>query len=150
MNQLDSDSSFHYIIKNNKLSGLSGTYVDDLLRAGNADFKKLSEQTGKHFDMKEPTSLPCEFSGFRLNFNDDAIMVQTQTHYTNKLFNLEIDATFTMFLSMRMHLAWLSHTRPDCLFEISRMAQITEDTFNSTKPTGVKTLNAATRYASKH
>lgn len=46
-----------------------------------------------------------------------------------------------------MKLAWFSHTRPDCLFEISQLAQITEQKFVDDKRYCVKRLNKSIRYA---
>lgn len=150
MKQLKSDSSFHYIKFNNKISGLSGTYVDDLLRAGDDRFKELSQRTKNLFDMKPPSSLPCDFSGFHLLRNENSIVQQSQSNYMHKLEELRHDATFTDFRSMRMKLAWLSHTRPDCLFIISQLAQITESNFINTPSTFINQLNKSTRYAKKH
>lgn len=47
---------------------------------------------------------------------------------------------------MQMRLAWLTHTRPDCLFEIFHLAQITEIHFQSDKKQFVKYLNEAVKY----
>ena len=134
---------------NKKISGLSGTYVDDLLRAGDNNFKALSRKTNRLFDMKPPSSLPCDFSGFHLHKDDNGIVQQSQNNYMKKLEELNNDATFTEFRSMRMRLAWLSHTRPDCLYDISRLAQITESTFINTPSTFITILNKATRYAKR-
>lgn len=49
---LPSDSSFVYKIENIKLSGLSGTYLGELLRDGDSDFKKLSKSTEKRFNLE--------------------------------------------------------------------------------------------------
>ena len=48
---------------------------------------------------------------------------------------------------MRMSLAWLANTRPDCLFEISELAQVTEDRFTREGATELRRLNKATKYA---
>ena len=39
MNLLDSDKSLYFSLKGDMLSGLSRTYVDDIIRAGDGDFK---------------------------------------------------------------------------------------------------------------
>lgn len=135
MKKLDSYSSFHYIFNNGILSGISGTYIDDLLLSGDSAFKEISKRTEKPFDMKSPNSLSY---GFNLNFNNDSILVQTHTNYTNKFQKLEIDAPFIMLCSMGIRLAWFSHTRPDLPFKIWRMVHITEEPLNATKPTCIK------------
>ena len=48
---------------------------------------------------------------------------------------------------MRMCLAWLANTRPDCLLEISQLAQVTEENFKASKRHVLKRLNKAVRYA---
>ncbi len=54
---------------------------------------------------------------------------QNQHFYLEKLEKLPLDASFTDFRSMRMRLAWLANTRPDCVYEISQLAQVTEERF---------------------
>ena len=48
---------------------------------------------------------------------------------------------------MGMKLAWLSHTRPDCLYEISQLAQITESVFVKAKSSYIRQLNKAVKLA---
>ena len=48
---------------------------------------------------------------------------------------------------MRMRLAWLSNSRPDCLFEISQIAHVTESMFEGSKKQVIKRLNKAVKYA---
>lgn len=51
---------------------------------------------------------------------------------------------------MRTKLAWLANIRPDCLFEISELAQMTEEMFNSDKKKLVRQLNRAVGYADEN
>ncbi len=46
-----------------------------------------------------------------------------------------------------MRLAWLANTRPDCLYEISQLAKVTEERFLTEKSQLVRQLNKATKYA---
>ena len=48
---------------------------------------------------------------------------------------------------MRMKLAWLSNSRPDLLFEISQLAQITLERFKDCARAHWKRLNTSIRYA---
>ena len=48
---------------------------------------------------------------------------------------------------MRMKLAWLSHTRPDCVYEISQLAQVTEDRFEKSKREEITRLNRAIQFS---
>lgn len=51
---------------------------------------------------------------------------------------------------MRMRLAWLANTRPDCQFEISQLAQVTENRFEADRSSFIRRLNKATRYATEN
>lgn len=77
--------------------------------------------------MAEDQSLPCVFTGFSLKRQTDGTIAQDQHDYLRRLEEIPSDCSFGMFRSMRMKLAWLANTRPDCLFEISQLAQVTED-----------------------
>lgn len=149
MQHLASDTSLHYLFYQGVLAGLSGAYVDDLLRAGNAYFRTIAHKTNQKFDMAGDEQLPADFSGFRIDFLN-GILHQTQQPYLSNLEKLDTTATFTNFRSMRMKLAWLSHTRPDCLFEISRLAQITEKAYTDNPAKQLKLLNNATTYATSN
>ena len=48
---------------------------------------------------------------------------------------------------MKMKLAWLSNSRPDCLPEIAQLVQITDEMFNKSASTIIRRLNRATKYA---
>jgi len=60
---------------------------------------------------------------------------------------LDKNASYSAFRSMRMKLAWLANTRPDCLFEISQLSQVTEDRFKTDKQRLIRQLNKAVKYA---
>ena len=47
---------------------------------------------------------------------------------------------------MRTKLAWLSNTRPDCLSEISQLAQVTEEKYNTEGSVVIRRINRAIRY----
>ena len=63
---------------------------------------------------------------------------------------LPLNAKFTDFRSMRMRFAWLANTRPDCLFEISQLAQVTEDRFAKEGAAAIRRLNKATKYTTEN
>lgn len=46
-----------------------------------------------------------------------------------------------------MRLAWLANSRPDCLFEISQLAQVTESMFAKDRSSIIRRLNKAVTYA---
>ena len=134
-------------MKDNVLQGLSGWYVDDLIRSGNAAFKELARETNRKFEMADDQDLPCLFKGFSLSRHKDGTIIQDQHEYLKRLEELPADCSFNTFRSMRMKLAWLANTRPDCLLEISQLAQITERMFEEDQRKIVRQLNRAVRYA---
>ena len=92
-------------------------------------------------------TIPCTFSGFSLVCDGDGKLVQNQHFYLKKLERLPIHASSTEFRSMRMRLAWLANTKPDCQFENSQLAQVTEERFLAEKSLLVRRLNKATKNA---
>ena len=148
MKPLRSDPALYYLLSNGILKGLSGGgYVDDLIRAGDNDFRDLSKKTNIRFDMGEDESIPCNFTGFALKRDADGDLSIDQHAYLRKLEELPPDASFSHFRSMRMRLAWLSNSRPDCLFEISQLAQVTEQMFTSCRRNVINRLNKTVRFA---
>ena len=143
------DPALYYIMSDEVLSGLSGAYVDDFIRSGDSRFREISRRTNSTFDMSDNEELPCTFSGFVLNRNTDGEISIDQRNYLRKLETLTLDATFASFRSMRMRLAWLSHTRPDCLFMISQLAQVTESIFENERSKHIRILNKAVRHAKR-
>ena len=146
MTPLRSDPACYFALREGVLQGMSGTYVDDMLRAGNANFARLCEGTRKRFDMSEDARPPCTFTGFRLS-RDKATLMLDQLQYTRRLRPLPSDASFSQFASVRMQLMWLSHSRPDCLFEISQLTQVTRDMFDTERKDIVKRANRVVSYA---
>lgn len=100
--------------------------------------------------MKKPLPLPCDFSGFFLQFNKESKMVQKQLHYMFKLESLSSNTTFTTFIAIRIRLALLSYTREDFIQKISRLAQFTKNTFNNSHSTFITQLNKVTKFPERH
>lgn len=147
MKPLASDPALFIEHTNGKLTGLSALYVDDLLRAGTRAFRLKCGATNKKFDTTEKSSIPFEFTGFNIERLNDGKLAISQNGYLRKLEELPDDADFGAFRSMRMKLAWLANSRPDVLFEIATLAQVTDAMFNADKRDCIKRLNRAIRYA---
>lgn len=147
MSPFRSDPAMYKIMADGMLQGISGGYVDDLLRTGSAEFRHLSRKTHERFEMDDDENLPVTFSGFTLARDKDGSIIQDQHIYLSNLEALDKSASFSAFRSMRMKLAWLANTRPDCLFEISQLSQVTEDRFKSDKNRIIRRLNKAVKYA---
>ena len=100
--------------------------------------------------MADNEHIPCTFTGFDLKTCPDGTITIDQNAYLKKLEELPLESSFSSFRSMRMRLVWLSHTRPDCQFECSPLAQITEDVFDMKQTECLKRLNRAVNFAITH
>lgn len=57
-----------------------------------------------------------------------------------------IDALFLNFKSICMKLAWLAHTKPDVLFEVSQLAQVVELIFDAISRKDLQRRNFALKF----
>lgn len=64
-----------------KLAGISGCYVDDLLREGNKEFRSVIQNTHERFEMDEDEELTYGFSGFIFSRKNDGTLNQPQNLY---------------------------------------------------------------------
>ena len=147
MPSLRSDPALYTLITNGVLKGFSDGYVDELIRPRDKDFKEVSKKTNARFEMAEDQKLPCSFTGFFLGRGKDGDVIQNQHESLKKLEKLPLTANFSEFQCMRMRLAWLANTRPDCLFEIAQLAQVTEEMFSKNPKQTLQRLNKAVAFA---
>ena len=105
MRPLRSDPALYLMIRDARLRGLWGGYVDDLIRGGDEYFRKVAAQSRRRFEMSENQELPCSFAGFTLARNRAGELILDQHSYLKKPEKLSPDATFSAFRSMRMKLA---------------------------------------------
>ena len=140
------DPSLYFSFRLGELVGINGTYVEDLLRAGDVEFRRKCQVTHEKYEISGDESVPLVFAGFTLSRNSDGSFSIDQNQYRKQLEYLDKSSTFSEFRSMRMKLGWLANTRPDLQFEISQLGQITRDRFRNNARVCVKRLNAAVRY----
>ena len=126
---------------------MNGSYVEDLLRVGNREFRDLWSHTHRRFETSGDDDLPVTFAGFEIARESDGSFTIDQTFYLKRLEQLDLSSTFENFRSLRMKVAWLANTRPDLQFEISQLAQVTQERFAKESKEFLKRLNSATRYA---
>lgn len=141
------DPALYCYMFDGALKGLSGSYIDDLLRAGDQDFRKVSKETNKCFEMTEDRKLPSEFTDFVFGIDRNGNFVVDQNAYMRMLECIPTDATCAHFRAARMKLAWLANSRPDRLFEISQLAQVTEELINSSPKAIINRMEKAVKYA---
>ena len=99
------DSSLYFCFRFGELAGINGTYVDDLLRAGDHEFRKKCTKTHKVFETSGDDPTPLTFSGFNVCVNDDGSLSIDQNFYRKQLECLDSASTFPDFRSMGMKLA---------------------------------------------
>lgn len=150
MRTLRSDPALYVLRKEGEVTGLSGAYVDDMIRAGSEDYHKLSYKTNERFEMAEEKSLPCTFTGFKIGQDEDGIFTLEQNDYLEKITILPHDASFHEFFSMRMNLAWLAHSRPDCLFEVSQLNQVTKNIYEEDRRGIIRRANKLIKYTKEN
>lgn len=131
MTPLRSEPALYISSKNGEVNGFSGFYVNDLLRAGTLDFRAHCRKTHAKLDMGEEDMIPCPFTGFYLDKDQDGAIHQHQKSYLKQVEILPPDADFAAFRSMCMKLACLAQMRVDCIFEISQVAQVTYERFST-------------------
>ena len=140
------DPALYIWIVDGLLKGLSGSYVDDLMRAGDADFKVHAKKTAEAFEMATDEEPPCDFTGFRLDVTEENTLTLDQHSYLNTIRPLGSDSEWFEFASLRMKLSWLTHTTPDCASEVSQMAQVTQEMFKRDKKPFIKRCKKLVRH----
>lgn len=76
-----SDPALYTMVSEGLLVGLSGGYVDDMLRAGSPDFRERLKKTNERFDVGEDEKLPCYFSGFSIARGSEGALEMNQYGY---------------------------------------------------------------------
>jgi hypothetical protein len=111
------------------LVGLSGAFVDDLIRAGTIPFKEKSQETTENrCDIKPPVANDFTFAGFDIETKSDYLKL-SQNDYIRRLKLVPSTCNFESFPTVRAKLRWESHSRPDIAFVASRLAQVTSQSF---------------------
>jgi hypothetical protein len=146
MNPTAGDISLFTMHVDSELCGIAGTYVDDSLLSGNADFLKLPDMSQQKFDSRERQFDNFTFAGVDISTEDDGQFALSQTVYIRKLVVLPEEATFPEFRSMRAKLSWLAHTRPEIVHFVNTTAQVTEEKFDLSHE---KSMNSTTKALKK-
>lgn len=100
------------------LNGASGSYVDDLLRAGNKERAQLCNITHEMLDIYGDEHVPFTFAGFNIDRSQGSLSID-QGFYLPRWEELPSDILFASFRSMRMTFVWLANFRPDLVFSMS-------------------------------
>ena len=145
MKPLRTEPELYTSHRNGALIGVSGSYVDDMFYAGTAEFRTEFRVTHNNFEMGEDKSITCAFTGFFIDRDDAGDILQHQAEYLMEHETLPTDANYSSFRSMHLKLAWLAHSRADCMLEISQLKQITSNMFSASTSTCIRQLNYVVR-----
>jgi len=130
MQQADDDFSlfFHHVCK--KPSGMSVTWLGDILRSGNTPCMKYSiEAIHSAFDAKDAIFNEFTFTGIRISGTKEHLKL-SQGKYIAGLPCLEKEENYDQFRLCRHKLAWTIHTRPDVAYAVSNKENVTYVSYN--------------------
>jgi Reverse transcriptase (RNA-dependent DNA polymerase) len=125
------------------LIGMSGFYVDDVIRAGTPEFlASETRNTEAAFDTKAPAKGNFEFLGLRTS-EANSVRTLSQAEYESHIKLLPAMADHSAHRSLRAQIAWVTHTRPDIACAVSQAAKVTQETFDSRS---ISDLNRIIKY----
>ena len=110
----------------------------------------MSKKTCECFEIADDESLPCTFTGFRIEAGESSSLSNDQHLYVKIIRLLGSDASFSDFASLRMKLAGLTHTRPDCSYEVSQVAQVTRERFDIERSNVIKNCKRIFKHVHMH
>jgi hypothetical protein len=110
-----------------RLIGMSGCYVDDMLRCGTPEHFQSSNATSALFDATPEVWRKAKFAGVNMDQTDDRIRTDMNDN-TNEL-ELPQLQSWKNFASFRAKMAWIVYVRPDICAQVAKLAQITESQF---------------------
>eukprot|EP00171_Calliarthron_tuberculosum_P008498 IDg8498t1 len=132
-----------------RLTGIAGVYVDDLIQAGDPEFREFTKRTAKRFDSKPRTYQGAKFMGMEFSQKEDRSSIQlSMNDYIKKLELLPVPCEFNQIRSVRAKLAWTTNCRPDVSCAVAQSTQITMDSFKKIEDS--KRLNKIIRHLKNH
>ncbi len=141
MKAVASDMSLFSRRARGKISGLLASYVDDTLACGDSSFAELTKKTREKFEMKERQNKDMRFSGIYVDKCDNGFEIH-QRAYIERLESIPWDAEYVHLRRARAKPSWLAHSRPDICAELSKLAQVTAESFGRSH---VKTRNCTAK-----
>ena len=147
MNSTICYKSLYLSFRKVELIGIVGSCFDDIIRASTPEFHELCQKTHRKFETNGDQDPPFNFAGLNISPCANHAYTTDQKFYTTKFEELDKPTIFSQHRSMRMELSWLGNSRPDVQFEISQLAQVTQDMLEKEPNRHVKSLNSFIRYA---
>ena len=85
MSQKKPESALYFKHHEDHLIGINGSYVDDLLRAGDGIFNDQATITYDHFETSGDESLKFQLAGFKITRTHDQTYAIDQAEFLKKL-----------------------------------------------------------------
>jgi hypothetical protein len=126
------------------LAGMSGIFIDDLIRGGTKVFEKHSDKTSRKFDAHAKEFDSFKFCGITITSLANSWFSLGQSEYVAKLQPLPDPYNLSEFRSRRQQLGWTVHTRPDIACGLSFLAQVV-----NLSSEGIRNLNSTLRYVQR-
>jgi Reverse transcriptase (RNA-dependent DNA polymerase) len=123
------------------LAGMSGVFVNDLIRGGTKEFETHSDMTSKKFDAHAKEIDSFKFCGIKVTSLMNALFSLGQSEYVAKLQPLPESCDLSEFRSRRQQLGWTVHTRPDIACGVSFLSQVV-----NLSGEGIRNINSILRY----
>lgn len=133
MKQFTTDVALYQWVAHGILRCMSGSYVYDLIRCGDKDFRELPKKTSDRFEMTDESKFPIPFKEFVLENDEGGSTIMDHNNPFRKLECLPGDSSFSMFRSVRRKITSIIKSLPDCLSEISRLVQVAGKNLYSAK-----------------
>jgi hypothetical protein len=146
MQQTVGDFSLFFARTSGQLLGLSGTYVDDILRAVTPKWlASTTATTESTFETQAPKKKDFTFIGLQLSTSKNSIKM-AQQDYNSRISLLPTNSTYEAYRSTRAKLAWASTTRPDISCAVSMASQVTEAKFKINFSANIRSANAVIKH----
>ena len=94
LTNLESDVSIYFIKSELGLQGMLGTYVDDLVTAGNDSFHHITSRIEKRFESKSPAFDNFHFSVVHIKRDDDNTIHVSQKAHIERIRPLDKNCAF--------------------------------------------------------
>ena len=118
------DAFLYCQIEDDQVIEINESYVDDLFRAGTEKWKTHLDATLERSETTGNQQTPSTLARMHISDSDNMYHIY-QDFFMSKIYQIISDAEFNKFASLRMRLALLANTRPDTVFEISHIDQVT-------------------------
>lgn len=107
--------------------------MDDLIRTRNDKFESCQRKLLRNSTSLKTSRYPVSLLDFHYRFDEASSLLQDQYTYLRKLEKLPMETSFVEFWSMGVKLPRLGNMRPDCLFDFSQLAKVTEENYERSK-----------------